>query len=227
MTEYIATRWYRSPECLLTDGHYGPEMDIWGAGCVLFEIIALFPLFPGSDEVDQVNRIHKVVGTPEPDVLEKLKVKGSSKINYKFSKMKGIGIKHFIPHASPFCVDLLTQTMIYAIEDRMTAEEAVNHDYFSKLREENVGSNNTSTNAKGKQSAKRQARVEPDHPSAVNDKKQAAAKKKLHKSKLETKQSTDSNKSKKGNLKFKSAKHTEKLSVSFLSVLSHMFKFLF
>ena len=39
-TEYIATRWYRSPECLLTDGHYGPEMDIWGAGCVLFEIIA-------------------------------------------------------------------------------------------------------------------------------------------------------------------------------------------
>jgi renal tumor antigen len=229
MTEYIATRWYRSPECLLTDGHYGPEMDIWGAGCVLFEIIALFPLFPGSDEVDQVNRIHKVVGTPEPDVLDKLKVKGSSKNNYKFSKMRGIGIKHFIPHASPFCVDLLTQTMIYAIEDRMTAEEAVNHDYFSKLREEDVSntgktktSNNTST--KGKQSTKRYARVEPDHPSAANDKKQAAAKKKANKTKLETKKSTDSNRSKKGNLKFRSAKHTEKLSVRFFSILAHMFK---
>jgi len=23
-TEYISTRWYRSPECLLTDGYYGP-----------------------------------------------------------------------------------------------------------------------------------------------------------------------------------------------------------
>lgn len=29
-TEYISTRWYRAPECLLTDGYYGAEMDIWG-----------------------------------------------------------------------------------------------------------------------------------------------------------------------------------------------------
>ena len=34
-TEYISTRWYRAPECLLTDGYYGPEMDLWGAGCAL------------------------------------------------------------------------------------------------------------------------------------------------------------------------------------------------
>jgi hypothetical protein len=29
---------YRAPECLLTDGYYGAEMDMWGAGCVFFEI---------------------------------------------------------------------------------------------------------------------------------------------------------------------------------------------
>ena len=39
-------------------------MDIWGAGSVLFELISLYPLFPGSDEVDQLNRIRKVIGTP-------------------------------------------------------------------------------------------------------------------------------------------------------------------
>ncbi len=55
-TEYISTRWYRAPECLLTDGHYGPEMDMWGVGCVMFEIIALYPLFPGQDELDQIDR---------------------------------------------------------------------------------------------------------------------------------------------------------------------------
>jgi len=27
-------------------------MDLWGVGCVLFEVISLFPLFPGNDEVD-------------------------------------------------------------------------------------------------------------------------------------------------------------------------------
>lgn len=61
-TEYISTRWYRAPECLLTDGHYGHKMDVWGVGCVLFEVLALFPLFPGTNEADQIERIHKVRG---------------------------------------------------------------------------------------------------------------------------------------------------------------------
>jgi renal tumor antigen len=51
-TEYISTRWYRAPECLLTDGYYGYKMDLWGVGCVLFEVLSLFPLFPGNDELD-------------------------------------------------------------------------------------------------------------------------------------------------------------------------------
>lgn len=51
-TEYISTRWYRAPECLLTDGYYGYKMDIWGVGCVFFEMLSLFPLFPGNNELD-------------------------------------------------------------------------------------------------------------------------------------------------------------------------------
>ena len=38
-TEYIATRWYRSPECLLTAGYYGPKMDVWAIGCVFYELL--------------------------------------------------------------------------------------------------------------------------------------------------------------------------------------------
>ena len=37
-TEYISTRWYRAPECLLTDGYYTHKMDMWGVGCVFFEV---------------------------------------------------------------------------------------------------------------------------------------------------------------------------------------------
>ena len=37
-TEYISTRWYRAPECLLTDGFYTYKMDLWSAGCVLYEM---------------------------------------------------------------------------------------------------------------------------------------------------------------------------------------------
>jgi len=51
-TEYISTRWYRPPECLLTDGYYNHKMDYWGIGCVFFEILTLTPLFPGTNELD-------------------------------------------------------------------------------------------------------------------------------------------------------------------------------
>ena len=46
-------------------------MDLWGVGCVLFEVIALFPLFPGNDEMDQVLKIHNIVGSPPKELLDK------------------------------------------------------------------------------------------------------------------------------------------------------------
>ena len=40
-TEYISTRWYRAPECLLTDGFYDYRMDMWSVGCVMYEVMRL------------------------------------------------------------------------------------------------------------------------------------------------------------------------------------------
>ncbi|XP_059039154.1 MAPK/MAK/MRK overlapping kinase isoform X4 [Mustela lutreola] len=70
-TEYISTRWYRAPECLLTDGFYTYKMDLWSAGCVFYEIASLQPLFPGADELDQISKIHDVIGTPPGKTLAK------------------------------------------------------------------------------------------------------------------------------------------------------------
>lgn len=82
-TEYISTRWYRAPECLLTDGYYNYKMDMWGVGCVFFEIVSLFPLFPGQNELDQITKIHNVVGTPPPELLSKMK-KRSAHMEFNF-----------------------------------------------------------------------------------------------------------------------------------------------
>lgn len=134
-TEYISTRWYRAPECLLTDGYYGPEMDLWGAGCVMFEITSLYPLFPGSNEIDQVNRIHKVLGTPTAECLAKFKSKGASHINFDFPPQKGIGIQQLVPHASPESIDLIVKLLKYDASDRITAREAMRHPFFKDIRE--------------------------------------------------------------------------------------------
>ena len=53
----------------MTDGYYDYKMDIWGYGCILYEIITKDPLFPGKNELNQVHKIHNVLGTPAPEVL--------------------------------------------------------------------------------------------------------------------------------------------------------------
>lgn len=61
MTDYVATRWYRSPELLLGD-KYAKEVDIWAIGCIMGELTDGEPLFPGESEIDQLYVIQKILG---------------------------------------------------------------------------------------------------------------------------------------------------------------------
>ena len=72
-TEYVATRWYRAPECILTSGSYGPAVDVWAVGCILYEVITKTPLFPGNNQLDQIAKIHNILGTPNRDILNQFK----------------------------------------------------------------------------------------------------------------------------------------------------------
>ena len=135
LTEYISTRWYRAPECLLTDGRYGPEMDLWGAGCVFFEVSSLYPLFPGADELDQIRRIHRVLGAPPKQVLAKLRRHGAAHVDFDFPAERGIGLAQLLPHASPACADLLARLLRYDWTERITAREALRHHLFADLRQ--------------------------------------------------------------------------------------------
>jgi len=75
----------------MTDGYYGYKMDMWGIGCVIFEMLNFVPLFPGNDEYDQVVRIHNVIGTTPRDLIEKYR-KQSSHMELKFPEVQGSGL---------------------------------------------------------------------------------------------------------------------------------------
>ena len=62
LTDYVATRWYRAPELLLSQGNYGKEVDYWAIGCIMGELVDGNPLFPGENELDQLHCIQKVLG---------------------------------------------------------------------------------------------------------------------------------------------------------------------
>ena len=137
-TEYISTRWYRSPECLLTDGFYNYKMDIWGLGCVFFEILTLAPLFPGDDEIDEVNKINYIIGSPSEELFQKF-IKNSAHSNeLKFEYQKGIGIQRYLTHVSPKVVDLINKMLEYDPDKRLTAKECLNHEYFKDLVEQDL-----------------------------------------------------------------------------------------
>jgi renal tumor antigen len=132
-TEYISTRWYRPPECLMTDGYYDHKMDVWGAGCVMFEILSLVPIFPGNNEVDMIHRIHNVIGTPHQRVLDRFK-KHATHMEFNFPARVGTGIEKLLPqNTSKDCIDLLKMLLTYDPEERISADQILKHEYFKEL----------------------------------------------------------------------------------------------
>lgn len=56
-TDYVSTRWYRSPEILLKSYNYNSPVDIFALGCIMAELYKQEPLFKGNNEIDQLNKI--------------------------------------------------------------------------------------------------------------------------------------------------------------------------
>jgi len=49
MTDYVATRWYRAPELLLSMREYNESVDVWSVGCIFAELIRRKPFLPGTN----------------------------------------------------------------------------------------------------------------------------------------------------------------------------------
>jgi len=47
-TDEVVTLWYRPPDVLLGNTDYGASIDMWGVGCIFFEMIAGYTLFTGK-----------------------------------------------------------------------------------------------------------------------------------------------------------------------------------
>ena len=40
-------------------------MDIFALGCIVIELFLMYPLFPGNNEIDTMNKIVDLLGTPK------------------------------------------------------------------------------------------------------------------------------------------------------------------
>ncbi|EPY26665.1 protein kinase [Strigomonas culicis] len=138
-TDYVSTRWYRSPELLLQDRTYGPAVDIWAAACIMSELITTKPLFPGSNEVDQLFKIMSVFGSPTDKTWAAGMVL-AKKIRYSFPSVQGCGLPKTLPsHIPAHALDLMKQMLIYDPKLRPTAEQCLQHPFFNVGVDESNG----------------------------------------------------------------------------------------
>jgi serine/threonine protein kinase len=70
LTSYVCSRYYRAPEIILGATLYSTSVDLWSAGCVFAEMLLGQPLFTGTDGINQLVEIIKVLGTPSPQELQ-------------------------------------------------------------------------------------------------------------------------------------------------------------
>ncbi|OTF72749.1 hypothetical protein BLA29_007218, partial [Euroglyphus maynei] len=68
LSSEVVTLWYRPPDVLNGSTNYTTSIDIWGAGCIFFELLSGEPLFHGMFEQEQLNLIDQVFGK-EPQNL--------------------------------------------------------------------------------------------------------------------------------------------------------------
>lgn len=62
----VASRYFKAPELLLENPLYDYSVDIWSIGCLFAGIIFMKePFFAGEDNLDQLVKITKVVGTDQ------------------------------------------------------------------------------------------------------------------------------------------------------------------
>ena len=132
MTDYVATRWYRSPELLLSGGIYGPDVDYWAVGCIMGELADGNPMFPGENETDQINCIIKVLGNLPEELVNMF---------YKNPIYEGKELLHvnkpeslerrYMGKLGPTAIDFMKGLLQLDPKKRLNTETVFKHKYFS------------------------------------------------------------------------------------------------
>ena len=93
------------------------------------ELYLHYPLFPGKNEVDQMQKICAILGTPsQSEWPEGYKL--AHKINFEFPKCQSKPLGNILKNASKDCIDLLEKMLQFDQNKRINAVDCLTHPYF-------------------------------------------------------------------------------------------------
>ncbi|KAL8992339.1 MAG: hypothetical protein Q9169_007178, partial [Polycauliona sp. 2 TL-2023] len=127
----VVTLWYRAPDVLLGSRTYNTSIDIWSAGCIMAEMYTGRPLFPGTTNEDQLQKIFRLMGTPSerswPGITSFPEYKSGWHV-YATQDLRAI-----LPSVEPAALDLLGRCLQLRPEMRVGARDAMDHVWFRDL----------------------------------------------------------------------------------------------
>lgn len=159
-TTNVVTLWYRAPEILLGAKNYTFNSDIWSLGTMFLEILLGRHPFIGQNESIQITKIFEICGTPIIDLNDEYALQNPNNIywpelkyleNYSlirpnrfYSNAYDASFKEILKYdffnfyfnlffrITPNCYDLIKKMLSLNPSNRISAEEALQHEYFKE-----------------------------------------------------------------------------------------------
>jgi len=134
-TRNVVTLWYRAPEVLLGQDRYGPAVDMWSSGCILAEMVTLYPLFPGESDIGTIFKIFKLLGTPTEEIwpgVDELAYWKSTFPKWAPTKLETVfdlGQQQELGEAG---IDLIVELLKLSPNLRMSSTKATTHRFFQQ-----------------------------------------------------------------------------------------------
>ena len=124
----VVTLWYRAPDVLLGSRTYNTSIDVWSAGCIMAEMYTGRPLFPGTTNEDQLQKIFRLMGTPSERSWPGISQLPEYKPNFHVYATQDLRL--IFPHMEREALDLLVRMLMLRPEMRVSAGEALRHQWF-------------------------------------------------------------------------------------------------
>jgi negative regulator of the PHO system len=129
----VVTLWYRAPDVLLGSRTYNTSIDIWSAGCIMAEMYTGRPLFPGTTNEDQLQKIFRLMGTPSERSWPGISQFPEYKPNFTVYATQDL--RHILPQIDSMGLHLLSSMLQLRPEMRISAQDALQHPWFAEYNQ--------------------------------------------------------------------------------------------
>ena len=130
--EFYSDMFFRPPEILLGATTYSTAVDMWSVGCIFAELLLKEPLFQAKGEIELLSMIFKLLGPPSQLAWPEYSSLPLAK-TITLPSPQPHQFRQRFHYMTTAGIDLLMSLLAYDPGERITAEEALQHDYFRRV----------------------------------------------------------------------------------------------